>query len=103
LLVGSTGPTLTLIAETAPDPVAPYRLQVMLPPSPISVLLPTTVVPIVVVELGGIVVVVVELGGVVVVVVELGGIVVVVVELGGVVVVVELVVVEVGVELPTVA
>ena len=47
MLLGSTVPTLTLIEETAPDPVAPYRLQVMLPPSPVSVLLPTAVVPIV--------------------------------------------------------
>ena len=87
MLLGSTVPTLTLIEETAPDPVAPYRLQVMLPPSPVSVLLPTAVVPMVIVELGGVVDVVVEPGDVVVeVVVELGD-----------------VVVEVGVELPTVA
>ena len=47
MLLASTAPTLTLIEETAPDPVAPYRLQVILPPSPVSVLLPTVMVPMV--------------------------------------------------------
>jgi len=36
---------LTLIDETAPVEVAAYRMQVMLSPSPVSVLLPTVVVP----------------------------------------------------------